>query len=329
MPPLVFIQPNQILRRLKKPHPQYLNHAFMDPYQGCEMGCVYCYGVREEMIIGRKDPSPFRVGVKTSSLFALQNELKQPLSGSLDVHRTDVPPPFNKSEEIFSIGIGYETEPYQSCEKQFQLTQRALEIFGEKRIPVQIMTKSDLVLRDLQFISELSQKGLAIVTVSLFSLSRKLASLFEPKALPSQDRLGLIQRLRKENIVCGAALMPILPYLSDSEKELGKIFKALDSCGALYCVPGVLSLNQTAAKNRVFRILREHYPAVQERYHALYDSQGYPALNYCERIEKHLAFLSEKYRIPTVLPVHGAQEKNSLIVKDFFGESAKRTGNVS
>lgn len=302
---LNFLQPKKVLKTLKAPHPQFLNNAFVDPYSGCEFGCAYCYGLKEETIDSGEGASPFRVGIKTSCAFSLQKELS--------AQKLEAPAP---ADHRISIGLGFSSDPYQPCEEKYQLTERSLEIFKEMSIPVQIITKSELVLRDKGTLSEMSEKGLAVVSISLFTLDPGIAKIFEPRVPTPQKRLELIQKLRNEKIVCGAMLMPVFPYLTDSEENLEKLFSALQSNGALYCVPGILSLTQEVVRKKIMRIMKEKFSRIYAQYEALYDKLGRPALNYCQRIEKTLARLSEKYQIPTVLPVSGPQKNASLIVKD-------------
>jgi DNA repair photolyase len=299
------IVPKRVLKCLKEPHPQFLNNAFCDPYSGCEFGCLYCYGLKEEIVDRGEAASPWRVGVKTPCAFSLKKEL-----GLLTQETAGT------REGKNSIGFGFASDPYQPCEEQFRLTERCLEIMKENSFPIQVITKSELVLRDKKILSELSGEGLAVVSVSLFTLNEEISGIFEPRVPPPVKRLELIRKLRKENIVCGAVLMPIFPYLTDSEKEMDEIFSELASAGALYCVPGVLSLARPEVRKRVFKTLGGKFSKTKDQYEALYDKLGHPALNYCERIDKILRTISEKHQIPTVLPVEAGKEKGSLIVRD-------------
>lgn len=306
-----FLQPKKILKLLKVAHPQFLNNLFLDPYRGCEFGCVYCYGIKENQIDSGSGPTPYRVSIKTSTAFCLKKEIPAAQQHS-DSGKIELNP---SGQTNFSLGIGFESDPYQPIEEQFQLTARSLEIVKEAACPVQILTKSELVLRDRKILAELSQAGLAIVSISLFTIEEELAKIFEPRAPQPAKRLELISKLRDANIVCGAMLMPIFPYLSDDEERLEEVFFKLQAHGALYCVPGILTLESPQVKKRVSQILKERFPKLTELYEALYDKLGHPALNYCERIRGILNRCSEKYQIPTVLPVEGLKEKSSLIVK--------------
>lgn len=296
-----FLQPKKIIKRIQEPHPQFLNNAFVDPYSGCEFGCLYCYGIKEDILDEGEGPSPFKVGIKTSCAAGLKKECAA-FPSSVD--------------KPASIGIGFASDPYQPCEEEFRLSQRCLEILAESGVPIQIITKSELVLRDAKILAELSEKGLCVVSVSLFTLNEKISRIFEPRVPPPSERLELIQRLRRENIAAGAVLMPIVPYLSDSEDVFDEIFAALRSRDALYCVPGILSLKQLHVRRRVLKLLREKFPYEHDRIDALYGRMGEPHLQYCEKIEKSLKECSEKYQIPTVLPVEGIKPGTRLIVKD-------------
>lgn len=309
-----FLQPKKILKILKAAHaawgthPQFLNNAFLDPYRGCEFGCAYCYGIQETEVDDGSGSSPYKVSIKTSTAFCLKKEIPALFPAKKREAQA--------GETHFSIGLGFESDPYQPVEKQYQLTLRCLEILKENECPFQILTKSELVLRDKKILSELSQKGLAIVSVSLFTADAALSKVFEPRAPEPERRLELITKLRDAQITAGAMLMPIFPYLTDGEEKIEELFFRLQSCGALYCVPGILTLAQPQVKKRIFQIIDEKFPKILELYEALYDKLGHPALNYCERIGRILNRCSEKYQMPTVLPVEGVKEKSSLMVKD-------------
>ena len=193
------LQAKKILKTLKKPHPQFLNNAFADPYRGCEYGCLYCYGLKEESRDTGKGVSPFRVGLKTNCAFGLKKELDALLDG-----KTTLP------SGKLSVGIGFAGDPYQPLEEQYQLTLRLLEICRDKSVPVQILTRSNLVLRDREILSELSKAGLATVSVSVFTVDEDISKVFEPRSPSPDERLDLIKSLpRKYNQAPSCAILPI------------------------------------------------------------------------------------------------------------------------
>src|SRR5205809_6410088 len=111
------IEPKKVLQHTPRPHPQFLNNAFCDPYSGCEYGCAYCYGLKEEVFETGEGPSPWRVGVKTTTAFALKKELAALNEKGAKFEGNKI-----------SIGLGFASDPYQASEEQYQITQRCLEI---------------------------------------------------------------------------------------------------------------------------------------------------------------------------------------------------------
>ncbi|OGR93957.1 MAG: hypothetical protein A2902_04905, partial [Elusimicrobia bacterium RIFCSPLOWO2_01_FULL_64_13] len=266
------------------------------PYSGCEYGCVFCHGLKEDVADTGDPVSPWRVSIKTSCVFSLNRDLA--------AFESDSALPKEKRR---STGIGFGSDPYQPCEAEYRLTQRSLEIFRDKSLPVHIITKSDLVLRDAGILSELSREGLCVVSVSLFTLKEELARIFEPRVLPPKKRLDLIAKLRRAGIVAGAAVMPIFPHLTDSPGELDALYSRLKSHGALYSMPGILSLDRPGARARVERVLRERFPALWKNFEGIYGKEGYPSQEYCGRVLETLKQVSRRREIPTVLPLESAR----------------------
>lgn len=305
MPQPDLLQPKRVLKITKQPHPQFLNTAFLDPYVGCEFGCAYCYAIKEDVVDEGTLESPFRVGAKTNCVFALKKELEEIAEENPD-------PKLGK----VSIGISFATDPYQPSEEKFQLTLRSLEIAKEAHYPVQIITKSELILRDVKLLAELSKEGLCVVSISLCSVDDEVAKAFEPRVSSPRKRLELIYRLREKGVTAGAFLMPIFPYVTDTAESIETAYAMLHDAGAQYCVPGILSLSQKAVKDRVLRILSEKFPRACYQYSVLYNAAGEPSQNYCAKVLAILKSSSEKYGIPSVLPVLGYTEKQDLIVRD-------------
>lgn len=310
MPEPRLVQPKKIVQRLKSPHPQFHNAVFIDPYAGCELGCAYCYGVKEEHLPAAKGPSPFRIAVKTNCAFILNQDL--PILRAL------------KQNAQLSVGVGFGTEPYQPVEEKLQITRRCLEIFQKNACPVHLLTKSRLVLRDRGILEDLSARGLVTVSVSLCTMNKDLAEMLEPRAPSPAERLDLIAELRGANITCGAMLMPIFPYLTDAEKELSEVYGAIKRHQALYCVPGVLNLSHEHARKRVETLLEKEFPALVESYRHLYDRLGRPALNYLDRMEKLLAGLAERFELPAAIPAADASPASGLVVKDRLDPGSKK-----
>ncbi len=175
----------------------------INPYRGCEHGCIYCFARPTHAYLGMSPGADFE-----SRLFAKPNAaelLRKELSAPGYVPRT--------------IAIGTNTDPYQPIEKKMRIMRSILEVLREFRHPVGIVTKSPLVLRDIDILSQMAREGLAKVALSVTTLDRKLARTMEPRAGTPQRRLAAIKALSEAGIPTGVMFAPAIPALNDGEME--------------------------------------------------------------------------------------------------------------
>jgi DNA repair photolyase len=186
----------------------------INPYRGCEHGCIYCFARPTHAYLGLSPGLDFesRIFVKEEAPALLRAELARP------------------SYQCRTIALGANTDPYQPAEKKFQLTRRILEVLRELHHPVSIVTKSALVARDIDILSEMAAKRLASVAVSLTTLDRKLARAMEPRAATPQRRLDTMRTLADAGIPVCVLASPMIPALNDS--ELDAILEAAAAHGA-------------------------------------------------------------------------------------------------
>ncbi|MFQ5892381.1 MAG: radical SAM protein, partial [Candidatus Methanofastidiosia archaeon] len=206
------------------------------PYRGCEHQCVYCDG--RNSYYGVKDFSN-RVYVKVNSEEILKKELEKR---------------FPKQKNLFEFG--YETrkptlyigsgtsDAFQQAEAKYRLTQRLLKIFLKYGVPLHIMTKSALVLRDLELLKELSDKSWLTISFSFSTSDVKLSKKFEPKTSPPEARFKSIEKLTRKKIRCGVTYIPILPLLSDSRENLEAVISKAKNSGASYILIGTMTLKE-------------------------------------------------------------------------------------
>lgn len=188
--------------------------ASLNPYRGCEHGCIYCYARPTHEFVGFSAGLDFetRILVKENAPDLLRRELTSPRW---------------QPQVIAMSGV---TDCYQPVEKRLRLTRRCLEIMAEFRNPVAIVTKNQLVTRDLDvFSTMLPHRGIA-VSVSLTTLDPELAATMEPRASRPSARLAAIRKLADAGICCGVLLSPIIPGLTD--EEIGEILSAAAKAGA-------------------------------------------------------------------------------------------------
>src|SRR5579871_1699166 len=175
----------------------------INPYKGCEHGCVYCFARPTHAYLGLSPGADFesRIFAKPNAADLLAKELSAP---------GYVPK---------VIAIGTNTDPYQPLEKKMRVTRSILEVLKAFHHPVGIVTKSPLILRDLDILAPMASEGLAKVALSVTTLDRKLARMMEPRAGTPTRRLQAIKALADAKVPAGVMFAPAIPALNDSEME--------------------------------------------------------------------------------------------------------------
>ena len=175
----------------------------INPYRGCEHGCFYCYARPTHTYLGLSAGLDFetKLFAKEGAAELLERELASPR------YR---PAP---------IAFGANTDPYQPIERQYRITRSLIETLFRARHPLTIVTKSNLVLRDLDLLAPMARDGLAKVFVSVTTLDRGLARQMEPRAPTPQKRLEAIEALNDAGVPAGVMAAPIIPAINDEELE--------------------------------------------------------------------------------------------------------------
>ncbi len=218
----------------------------VNPYRGCEHGCVYCYARAFHDYLGWSSGLDFetKILVKRRAPELLRAALSKP------------------SWQPAPLAFSGATDCYQPCERQFQLTRRCLEVALELRNPVGIVTKNRLVTRDLDLLREFAVWQGVGVLITLTSLDAELASRLEPRAARPQARLDTIRRLADAGIPVGVMLAPIIPGLTDH--EIPALLRAAADAGARSASRIVLRLPH-AVKDLFADWLDTHFPGKKAR----------------------------------------------------------------
>lgn len=188
----------------------------VNPYRGCEHGCIYCYARPTHEYLG------FSAGLDFESRIMVKENAPELLRKEMSSSRW-------KPDVIAMSGV---TDCYQPAERKFQLTRRCLEVLAEFRNPVCIVTKNFLVTRDVDHLERLAGQQAAAVFVSVTSLDPELSARMEPRASLPDHRLAAIRTLREHGIPVGVMVAPIVPALTDS--EIPAIIAAAAQAGAQY-----------------------------------------------------------------------------------------------
>lgn len=215
--------------------------ATLNPYRGCEHGCIYCYARPTHEYLGLSAGLDFesRIFVKERAPELLREELSSP------------------RWQPVVIGISGVTDPYQPVERRLELTRRCIEVLAEARNPVGLITKNHLVTRDIDLLSGLAREDAAMVHLSITTLDRSLQRVMEPRTSIPQRRLDAVRALASAGIPTGVMVAPVVPGLTDH--ELPAILEAARDAGARTAGYVPLRLPH-GVKDLFVGWLERHYP---------------------------------------------------------------------
>jgi DNA repair photolyase len=213
----------------------------INPYRGCEHGCVYCYARPSHAYMGLSAGIDFetRLFYKADAGRVLEEELARP------------------GYVCKPITIGANTDPYQPIEREMQVTRAVLEVLARTRHPASIITKSALILRDLDLLVDMARDGLMSAAISITSLSAQTKRVLEPRTASPQARLRALRELNEAGVPTGVMVAPVIPAITDHEMEA--ILEAAVASGARWAGYTVVRLPYEI-KDLFREWLTEHFP---------------------------------------------------------------------
>ena len=221
-------------------------NASLNPYRGCEHGCIYCYARPTHEYLG------FSAGLDFESRIMVKEKAPELLRAELASKKW-------KPQTIAMSGV---TDCYQPVERRLRLTRRCLEVLAEFRNPVGIVTKNHLVTRDIDLLSQLAEHKAVVVFISLTTLDSELASKLEPRASLPAHRLSAIETLARAGIPTGVMTAPVIPAINDH--ELPKLVEAAVEAGAQFA--GYVTLRLPFGLGPLFEDwLSRHFPDRKEK----------------------------------------------------------------
>jgi DNA repair photolyase len=218
----------------------------LNPYRGCEHGCIYCFARPTHSYLGLSPGMDFesKIFAKVNAPEMLRRELAKP------------------SYQPESIALGVNTDAYQPCEREYQLTRRVLEVLQECQHPVGLITKNSLIERDIDILAPMAAKQQAGVAITLTTLDPAIARTLEPRAAAPARRLRTIRTLTDAGIPVAVSIAPIIPFIT--EPDIERILEAVKEAGAVSAHYTVLRLPWEVAP--LFKEwLQAHFPERAQR----------------------------------------------------------------
>ena len=217
-----------------------------------------------------------------------------------------------KNKEYGIIAIASSTEPYPEIEEELKLTRSLLKIIERYKFPVGILTRSTLVLRDMDILKKINEnailppdlkpklRGGTIISFSFSTPDEKLSKIFEPNAPTPKERLETMKKFKDEGFRTGVCFMPVLPFLSDSEKQIEKMIVLAKNYGADSILTAGLTLfgdEPTDCKTVYYNTLQKHFPELLEKTKKLFGNNFYPYPKYQRKLTLRANELCKKYEI--------------------------------
>jgi DNA repair photolyase len=286
------IQSKTILNKTKKRDDWFLDDYTLNPYSACSFNCLYCY------IRGSK------YGFNMAEKLAVKENAVELLEKQLALHA-------RKNRHGFVV-MSSATDPYLQVEKELGMTRKLLEVLLQYRFPVHIITKSDLIERDLDLLRAIGEKAIlpldlqgklstgVFISFSFSTLNDQVAAVFEPGATPPSKRLKALEMAVKNGFKSGVSLMPLLPYISNSDAELTSMYNTFQQAGAHYVMPAALTLfgeQPHDSKQLMLRAIERHFPLLLKQYQNLF-SDPMHVNRYYRELNERTAQLNLKFKIP-------------------------------
>ena len=245
-----YIKAKTIVSNYNKNNDWFGTEYNMNIYKGCSHGCIYCDSRSSCYGIQNFDD----IKVKENTLETLRNDLKRKI-------------------KLGVIATGSMSDPYNPIEKDLCLTRNALELISAYGFGVSIATKSNLILRDIDILKEISAPVICKITIT--TADDELSKIIEPHVCVSSERFKIINELAKNDIYAGILMMPILPFITDSEQNIRDIVNLAHKNGAKFIYPSfgvTLRLNQ---REYFYNMLDKKFVGIRQKYEKNYDNRYY------------------------------------------------------
>lgn len=285
---VIEIQAKTILASFKQPDEFFGLKYNMNLYRGCQHQCIYCdsrsqcYGIENF----------HDILVKTNAIDLLKDELpRKRVKGT--------------------VGTGSMHDPYMPIEKHYRLTRQALELLSRFGFGVHVVTKSSLVLRDVDVLAEI-KKVHCVVSISIATTDDGLGRKIEPGASLISERFRAIAEMAERGLTAGVCLMPVLPFIEDSEENIEAVVRQAADCGASYIVPWFGMSLRDRQRAYYYDQLDRLFPGMRQKYERAFGERySAPACN-ANRLKAVFDAACDRYGLKIGAPIYRGPQEQQL-----------------
>ena len=281
------IQAKTLLVRVKGRDDWFGLYYSMNLYRGCQHQCIYCDSRSECYQI---EDFEHDVLVKANAIELLRRELAG-------------------KRVIGTIGTGSMNDPYMPLEAEVRLTRRALEAIAEYSFPVHVITKSDLVVQDIDLLEEIGHKSYVAVTFTVTSAEDTLSKRLEPGAPVSSRRLRALNTLSQRGILTGVAMMPVLPFIEDTEENIRSIMRQAHAAGAKYVLPAFGMTLRDRQRDYYYAKLDRLFPGMRPRYEQAFCERYSAAARNARQLGQVFAEMCHELGMATKMPTFAPRKR--------------------
>lgn len=284
----------------------YATNYDVNIYRGCSHACQYCFAQYSHKYLNN-DNFFGKIFIKTNISERLNYELTK------------------KKHFKQTLNICGVSDCYQHAEKEYKLTRKVLQLLKQRRHPLILSTKSDLILRDFDLIAQLSKMTRVGIAISITTLDENKSKALEPGASSPLKRLEVIKEFTKINCKTTILLMPIIPYITDDSENLESVFSFVAENKIDFINAWPLHLRGNT-KNHFYQFLQKQFPDQHNQYINLYKNKSNPSGEYVKKIKETIANLREKYHLENSfarLPSHKSPKQLLL-----FKEESKKNKRI-
>jgi DNA repair photolyase len=279
----------------------------INPYRGCEFGCKYCYA---------RYTHEFLQPVKASVMEPRLSEVQQPyaLAFEREIYLKEnaawlLEQELKKIDPKDEIALGTATDPYQPIERRMGITRSLLEVFARREdYRLGIVTKSTLIARDIDLLSEIAKKNFLRVHLTITTTDSKLARILEPRAPRPDLRFETVRKLREAGITAGVLCSPLLPGITDNEVALDAVAKKAAAAGASFFSAQPLFL-KSCSRPTYLSFVREHFPHLSSEYARRFAKMDFADAPYRRHLALMVTRVCNKHRL-------GARFNDGLLTYD-------------